>query len=440
MTTTWASSTLWWQLYPLGFTGAPIRPAGAEPIDGSGPARLTRIEGWLDHLLELGLNGLALGPVFASSTHGYDTVDHFRIDPRLGTEEHFDHLVSACRRRGIRVLLDGVFNHVGRAHPLFAAALRDGPGSAAGQMFHLGRVDGRTVAEVFEGHEGLPSLNHRNPAVVDLTVDAMRYWLDRGADGWRLDAAYAVPPSFWADVLPRVRAQHPDAWFMGEVIHGDAAAIVAESGVDSLTQYELWQGIWHSIADRNLFELAHAIKRNNRLLSAFVPATFIGNHDVNRIASAVGHEFAEHAVALLMTVAGCPFVYAGDEYGQTGTKGQGWDADDPIRPEFPAVPPARDTLDPSARRMLGTHEHLISLRRKHPWLTTAHTDVLAVTNTAIVLPTAVGTSAIVTALNLADDTAALTSASSRTLLAGNAELTSGALILPARAYAVLSGD
>ena len=96
----------------------------------------------------------------------------------------------------------------------------------------------------------------------------MTHWLDRGAAGWRLDAAYAVPASFWAKALPAVRASHPDAWFLGEMIHGDYASYAAESGLDSITQYELWKAIWSSLNDRNFFELAWALDRHNQVLDA----------------------------------------------------------------------------------------------------------------------------------------------------------------------------
>jgi glycosidase len=140
----WTEHVMWWHLYPLGFVGAPVRPDAAE-AGGDVVHRLGRIVAWLDHVIELGLNGIALGPVFASSTHGYDTIDHFRIDPRLGDDADFDRLVTKAHDRGLRIALDGVFNHVARSfvHP---------------EWF---RDDGAT----FEGHEHLVTLDHGNPAV-----------------------------------------------------------------------------------------------------------------------------------------------------------------------------------------------------------------------------------------------------------------------------------
>ncbi len=404
---------MWWHLYPLGFTGAPISPGpgGREVI----VHRLGRVEAWLDHVVELGLNGIALGPVFASQTHGYDTVDHFRIDPRLGDDADFDALVAAAHQRGLQVQLDGVFNHVGRDHP------------AAG-LARIGR-DGRP--EVFEGHDGLVVLDHDRPEVADLVAGVMNHWLDRGADAWRLDAAYAVPPRFWAGVLPRVRAGHPDAWFSGEVIHGDYADIVRESTMDSVTQYELWQGVWHGISDQNFYELAHALKRNNDLLSAFVPSTFVGNHDVTRIASAIGPEFVPHAAAVLFTVAGVPSVYAGDEYGWTGVKEERFGGDDAVRPEFSPTPPEETET-------LRMHRALIAVRRRNPWLVRAHTDVTHLDNRQLVLRTATGSGAVVTALNLAGQAVTLPVADARSVAVGDGRLYGRNVELPPRGWAVLT--
>lgn len=424
----WPEHVFWWHVYPLGFVGAPIRD-DVDP-DAEPAHRLDRFEPWLDHVIELGLNGLLLGPVFASETHGYDTVDHFRIDPRLGDDEDFDRLVSAARERGIRILLDGVFNHVGRGHPAFRAFADGGddPG-----LFRARRVDGRVEADVFEGHDALVALDHSSEAVADLVVEVMCHWLERGIDGWRLDAAYAVPPEFWSRVLPRVRERFPEVWVVGEVIHGDAAEIVRASSMDALTQYELWQGIWHGISDRNLFELSHAIERHDELLATFVPQTFVGNHDVTRIASAVGPDLVPHALAVLFTVAGTPSVYAGDEFGWTGVKEQRLGGDDAVRPEFPADP---GEVDADAR-ILQAHQALIALRRRKPWLWRAHTDVIEVTNTAVALRTAVGDDAVVVALNIGDEPVTLPVADGRTVVAGEGTPADGRLELGPHGWAVL---
>ncbi|MFS0795021.1 alpha-amylase family glycosyl hydrolase [Microbacterium sp. 1P10AE] len=424
----WPEHVLWWHLYPLGFVGAPIREGvdrDAEPTH-----RLERLEPWLDHVIELGLNGLLLGPIFASETHGYDTVDHFRVDPRLGDDRDLDRLLAAARERGIRVLLDGVFNHAGRGHPAFQAVL-DG-GDAA--LFRGAWVDGRFEPEVFEGHGALVALDHSSDATVELVVDVMCHWLDRGIDGWRLDAAYAVPAEFWARVLPRVRERFPGAWFLGEVIHGDGPAIVQASTMDALTQYELWQGIWHGIADGNFFELSHAIERHDELLATYVPQTFVGNHDVTRIASAVGGDLVPHALAVLFTVGGTPSVYAGDEFGWTGVKEEREGGDDAVRPEFPASPGDVTDVDD---RILDAHRALIALRRRHPWLWRARTDVVEVTNTTLVLRTAVDDEAVIVALNIGDSPASLPTADAATVVAGDGVLRDSRAALAPHGWVVL---
>ena len=118
----WAETAVFWHLYPLGFVGAPASAAGP---DAAAP-RLRRLNNWLDYLIELGANGLLLGPVFASETHGYDTVDHYRIDPRLGTEADLVDLFEQASSRGIMVVLDGVFNHVGRGFPQLTDVVEHG--------------------------------------------------------------------------------------------------------------------------------------------------------------------------------------------------------------------------------------------------------------------------------------------------------------------------
>lgn len=386
---------IWWQVYPLGFTGA--HPGGAIG------RTLRYLEPWLDYAIELGCSGLALGPVFESESHGYDTIDHFRIDPRLGAQEDFDSLVTAAHDRGMRVLLDGVFNHVGRGHAQFQAALEAGPESEAARWFRLQRREPEPVYEAFEGHEDLINLNHSEPSVADYVSRVMEYWLDRGADGWRLDAAYAVPVQFWQTVTGRVRDRRPEAWFLAEVLHGDYAEFAAESGVDSVTQYELWKATWSSLNDVNFFELAWAIERHDGFAEQFLPLTFVGNHDVTRLASVLNDpRHIGHALAILFTIAGIPSVYYGDEQAFQGVKEERFGGDDAVRPEFPA---SAEDLAPFGWPTYRLHQELIALRRRHRWLTCCSTTQLHLTNAAFAYRSTArdGDGSLTVLLNLSDD-------------------------------------
>ncbi|MGO4957475.1 alpha-amylase family protein [Luteococcus sp. Sow4_B9] len=371
----WFEHAIWWQVYPLGFTGAPVRPVS----DGERllTHRLGHLHNWLDHAQQLGTNGLLLGPVFTSSTHGYDTLDHYTVDPRLGEDSDFDALVAACRERGIVVLLDGVFNHVGDQHPLYRAALEKGPDSEEAKLFRIDWSQNPPRAAVFEGHGSLVALNHDEPATAALVADVMRHWLRRGIHGWRLDAAYAIKPEFWRAVLAQVRPDFPEAWFVGEMIHGDYADYVQRSGLDSITQYELWKSIWSSLKDQNFFELDWTLQRHNGWLEHFVPQTFVGNHDVTRIATLVGQERLAAALTVLFTVGGIPSVYYGDERGYTGTKYDRLGGDDEVRPIFPSTP---DELSPLGDAVQRLHQDLIGLRRRNPWLVHARTEKLELRN------------------------------------------------------------
>ena len=395
----WIRDAICWQVYPLGFCSAP-RHRGDLTGEGYGGAagenvvhRLRRLDGWLDHLVGLGANVLLLNPIFDSVSHGYDTLEHRRLDPRLGDDSDFDALIAACRERGIRVVLDGVFNHVSDRHPVARRAISAGPGTEDGSLI---RWSG-TNPYGFEGNADLIELDLTNSVVQDRVVEIMSRWLERGADGWRLDAMYAAGPDAWAPILERVRAAHPEAWILGEVIHGDYPAFAAGSGADSITQYELWKAIWSGLADHNLFELAHALGRHQDFLDAdggAHPQTFVGNHDTTRIASqlADGRDLAA-AIALLALLPGIPAVYAGDEFGATGVKEERAGGDDVIRPWFPGGPdevvaaagtpdgtpdgPHHLTLlkDEAAPRILEVHQRLLSLRRRESWLSLASVRV-----------------------------------------------------------------
>ncbi|HEX2856396.1 MAG TPA: alpha-amylase family glycosyl hydrolase [Propionibacteriaceae bacterium] len=386
----WADSVIWWHCYPLRF------------VDAEGTAidhvehRLGRLAAWLDYVITLGANGMLLAPVFASRGHGYDTLDHFRIDPRLGDDADFDALVAEAHRRGVRLLLDGVFNHVSEDHEIVRRARAVGPGSDAGAWI-------RWVGEYprgFEGNLDLVELDLSHPPVQDYVVEVMSHWLDRGIDGWRLDAAYAQGPDVWRPILDRVRAAHPDAWFLAEVIHGDYADFAARSGVDSVTQYELWKAVWSSLNDHNLHELAWTLTRHARFAETFRPLVFVGNHDTTRIASRLSDpRHLPLAAALLLLVPGVPAIYAGDEQGFTGEKTDGPSGDDAVRPPFPDTPAG---LAPFGEPTFHAHQRLIHLRRTHPWLTSARLRVGEVTNETIAIDLAGDAGELTLALNLTD--------------------------------------
>lgn len=377
----WVEHAIGWHVYPLGFVGAPIheheiavQSAPGAPVEHE--PRLNRMLPWLNYIQGMGLNVLQLGPVFESTSHGYDTLDYFRIDPRLGTEDDMVRLIAHAHDRGIKVLFDGVFNHIGSQAPMFRTALED-PDSSEAELFDIDRSVNPPSAPCFEGNFDLIEFNHKSTATKEFVASVMDYWLARGVDGWRLDAAYAVDPKFWAEILPGLREKYPHAYFYGEVIHGDYPNIVRTSTFDAVTEYELWKSIWSSLKEKNFFELEWTLKRHNEFLKTFVPLTFVGNHDVTRIASKVGQDKAVLALTVLMTVGGLPVVYYGDEQGYTGVKEDRAGGDDQVRP---LMPPSPDELSPIGEWILRAHQQLIALRRRHPWLHTAITEITEVAN------------------------------------------------------------
>ena len=318
---------------------------------------LRRLTGWLDHVADLGCGAVLLTPIHSSSRHGYDTVDAFALDERLGSDADLDQFVEACHERDLKLLFDGVFNHAGRAFTR-PEWLSD---------------------RVWEGHHELPTLDHDNPEVLDWAEAVTRHWLDRGGDGWRFDVAYSFPRPFLAELTSRIKSAHPSAFLFGEMIAGDFAGLVQQTALDSATAYELYKAIWSSLNDANMWELAWALERHAALAAEFPPVTFVGNHDVSRIATQL-HDprHLELALAVLFTVPGIPCVYYGDELGWTGAKTTGLGGDDAIRPALPAT---YDDTSHAAPRDL--HRKWIGFRREHPELTSATLHVVEKTNPTI---------------------------------------------------------
>lgn len=387
----WSGSVIWWHVYPLRFVGAEER--AVEEVHH----RLGRLTSWLDYVADLGCTGVLLAPVFASTSHGYDTLDYFRLDPRLGDDDDLDDFVRQAKDRGLRICLDGVFNHVSADHEIVARAKAHGPGTEEGRWLRW--VDG--YPRVFEGNFDLVELDLAHPPVAQYITDVMTHWLGRGIDAWRLDAAYAVDAQAWRPILDAVRQAHPDVWIFGEVIHGDYVEFARAAGVDSVTQYELWKAIWSSLNDANLFELDWTLTRHAELTTAFRPQTFIGNHDVTRIRTKLTDDrHLGHAVALLLTLPGIPSIYAGDEQGFTGEKLDQAHGDDAVRPPFPETP---EGLVPYGEDVLATYRRLIAVRREHPWLVDAALSTRDVTNTWMVVELVGADDRLELVLNLGDD-------------------------------------
>jgi cyclomaltodextrinase len=403
----WIDETAWWHIYPLGFLGAEKEALSG---DAQSIPRLRNLEPWLKYLLELGCNGLLLAPIFSSATHGYDTTDFFKIDPRIGNEEDFQWLVDNCKSFGIKLVLDGVFNHVGRQFGPFQDVKYHRQGSRYAHWFHIDwnngyNEDGFSYKN-FEGHHQLVTLNHDNPEVIDYVSQVMTHWLSKGINGWRLDAAYAVPQHFWKQTLPRVTSQFPDAWILGEVIHGDYANIASQTSLHSITQYELWKAIWSGLNDRNFFELSHALNRHNQFLSTLLPNIFLGNHDVTRIATQLKEpRHLDLALCILTTIPGIPSIYAGDEQSFRGRKEHRPGGDDEIRPAFPGDPSG---FAPEGWNTFTKYQTMIRFRRKNSWIAHGRIKVLTLSNMFLVYEVSADNTKVVVALNCGDTPVAIT--------------------------------
>jgi cyclomaltodextrinase len=423
---------IWYHIYPLGFLAAEAENPAPGASEGPIVHRLPELIAWLDYLVELGITAILIGPAFESESHGYDVVDPFRVDRRLGTEEDFVALIEACHRRSLRVGLDAVFNHVGRGHPHFRDVQTHREQSKWRDWFEIdfGRPgpDGFSYAN-FEGHDQLVKLNHANPKVLDWAVDVAKFWIERGVDAFRLDAAYAIPHTFVAAFADRTRTTLPDSFLVGEVIHGDYAHFAQENHVNSITQYELWKAIWSSLNDGNFFELAHSLKRHADYCQHFAPWTFVGNHDTTRIATQLAdRRHLGHALAVLFTVPGIPAVYAGDEQGAEGTKYHRAGGDTEVR----RPPPLRPTeLSGSRLELWHLHQDLITVRRARPWLATGTLSVTRVDKRTITYEVLANAGRLVTVLNTGDKTVPCKMPVDLTLVAGHASAE-----LPPRSWSV----
>lgn len=339
MTHHWAFDAIFYHIYPLGFCDAPERN---DFVSGPLP-RLTKIETWLEHLQALGINALYLGPVFESTAHGYDTADYYRVDRRLGSDADLVQLVQASHARGMRVILDGVFNHVGRDFWAFRDLQQYGEQSAFRDWFHRINFTERSPYgdffsyEGWSGHYDLIKLNLQNPAVKQHLLQAVAHWVETFAiDGLRLDVADSLDKGFLHELAQHGRGLRPDFWLMGEVIHGNYTTWANPGMLDAVTNYEAYKGLFSSLNDRNYFEIAHTLKRQfgaGGIYEKLPLYNFADNHDVHRVASTL-HEPGHLPLlyTLLFTMPGVPSIYYGSEWGLAGQRTA--QSDRPLRPSL----------------------------------------------------------------------------------------------------------
>ena len=323
----WYDDAVFYQLYPLGACGAPW------VNDGVRESRILKLIDRIPHIRALGCGAVYLNPVFESDAHGYDTRDYRVLDCRLGTNADLRAVVDAFHAAGLRVVLDGVFNHVGRGFWAFRDVQERRWDSPYRDWFNLS-FDGSSNYndgfwyEGWEGHYELVKLNLRNPAVADYILDTVKFWAGEfGIDGLRLDVAYCLDLDFLARLRGFCDSLRPDFFLVGETLHGDYNRWLAS--LHSVTNYECYKGLYSSLNDLNLFEIGHSIKRQSgsepwALYRGRKLFNFLDNHDVTRIASIL-RDKRELPVAygLLMAMPGIPCVYYGSEWGLEGEKKDG---------------------------------------------------------------------------------------------------------------------
>jgi glycosidase len=332
----WVNDAIFYHLYPLGALGAPMQnDFSSIPV-----SRLRILDSWVPYLKELGVTALYIGPLFESSTHGYDTRDYFNVDRRFGTNDDLRRFIRKCHDTGIRVVLDAVFNHVGRDFFAFDDLRKNGWDSRYRSWFHtdFGRQScygDRFWYEGWNGHYNLVKLNLHDPQLQQYIAEVVAFWIrEFDIDGLRFDAADVMEKHFFAGMHFRCKSVKSDFWLLGEVIHGDYRAWVNKDCLDSVTNYECYKGLWSCHNDKNYFEIAYSLNRQfgeNGIYKGLTLYNFADNHDVDRVASKLNNKAHLYPLyILLFTMPGIPSVYYGSEWGIQGRK-EGGD-DQPLRP------------------------------------------------------------------------------------------------------------
>ena len=333
----WAYESVFYQIYPLGFCGAPFENDGVEK------SRILKVKEWIPHIRGIGADAIYFSPVFESDTHGYNTRDFRKIDCRLGSNEDFAEVCRSLHEAGIRVVLDGVFNHVGRGFWAFQDVLKNRENSPYLNWFHinLGGNSNYNDGLWYEGWEGnydLVKLNLKNEEVVNHILESVRFWVETfDIDGLRLDVAYLLDHDFVRRLRSFCDGLKKDFFLVGEILNGDYKTLVNDQMLHSCTNYECYKGLYSSFNSMNLFEINHSLLRQFgpegwTLYKGLHLMTFVDNHDVSRVASILTNEKHLPLIyALAFGMPGIPCIYYGSEWGAKGNKSDG---DPALRPSF----------------------------------------------------------------------------------------------------------
>ena len=376
----WYENGVFYHIYPIGMTGAPRQNPGY--VDEH---RLNRLYPWINHIKKLGCNAIYIGPLFESVGHGYETTDYKKLDSRLGDNDDLKKFVKFCHDEGIKVVLDGVFNHVGREFFAFKDVKNNRENSSYKDWFkdlnfygNNAYNDGFYYAS-WDHHGTLVNLNHQNPAVREYMLDVVRYWVTEfDIDGIRLDAADVLDFTFMRELRVLTDSLKPDFWLMGEVIHGDYTRWLGENMLHSVTNYWLHKALYSGHNDHNYFEIAHTVKRyvdmGENIKDCFY--SFVDNHDVERIyTKLLNKEHFTPVHILLYTLPGKPSIYYGSEFAIEGKKEHY--SDDSLRPEL---------IFDNFANVFETDKHtaliekLGNMRLSNPWIASASYKELYLTN------------------------------------------------------------
>lgn len=325
----WAYESVFYQIYPLGFCGAPFEN------DGKQEDRILKVIDWIPHIVKLGANAIYFSPVFESDTHGYNTRDYTKIDCRLGSNEDFKQVCDKLHDAGIKVVLDGVFNHVGRGFFAFQDVLQNREGSRYRDWFHIdfggnSNYNDGLWYEGWEGNYDLVKLNLRNEEVVQHIFAAVKGWVEEfDIDGLRLDVAYCLDHDFLRRLRQFTDSLKEEFFIVGETLHGDYNQWMNDTMCHSVTNYECYKGLYSSFNSMNMFEICHSLARqfgpeNWTLYKGKHLLSFVDNHDVTRIASNLENEKHLPLIyALTFGMPGIPCVYYGSEWGAKAHKSEG---------------------------------------------------------------------------------------------------------------------